>query len=213
MRIVVTAGPTREYIDDVRFLSNASSGRMGFAVAAAAVDAGHEVTLIAGPVELPPPGGCRVVRFVSAADLKAALDEHFPACDALVMAAAVGDFRPARRQAGKMSRRGGCVTLELVPVDDLLASLGARKRPGQLIVAFAVQTGPRGRAENAAREKMAAKGADYIVVNAPEAMAAARSAACILSPRGTTLAWAERPKDALAGEIIRLLEADACSTT
>ena len=83
MRIVVTAGPTREYIDDVRFISNASSGRMGFAVAAAAVGAGHDVTLIAGPVELSPLGGCRVVRFVSAADLKAALDEHFPACDAL----------------------------------------------------------------------------------------------------------------------------------
>jgi len=206
MRVLVTAGPTREYLDSVRFLSNASSGRMGFAVASAAVRARHEVTLLAGPVALEPPAGCEVVRFVSVDDLKDALNARFARCDALVMTAAVGDFRPERRVEGKIARSDGPVTLRLVPTEDVLAGVSGGKRPGQVVVAFAVEEPPRERAEASARSELAAKGADFVVVNTPEAMSAAESDACILSPDGVVVPWARRGKERLAEEIVRLLE-------
>jgi phosphopantothenoylcysteine decarboxylase / phosphopantothenate---cysteine ligase len=198
MRIVVTAGPTREYIDSVRFISNASSGRMGFAVAAAAAAAGHEVTLLAGPVELPPPTGCQVVRFVSVEDLSAALAARFADCDALVMTAAVGDFRPERRVDGKIPRRGGAVTARLVPTEDVLAGLARGKRPGQVVVAFAVEDPPPAAAEAKAR-------ADLVVVNTPAAMGAQESDACILGSAGVLLPWGRRTKQELAEEVVKLL--------
>ena len=208
MRIIVTAGPGREYIDHVRFISNASSGRMGFsvAVAAAAAGAGREVTLLAGPVALPDPPGCRVVRFVSVEDLRAGLAERFGACDALVMTAAVGDFRPERRVAGKIARAAGPVTLRLLPTEDVLASVTAGKRAGQVVVAFAVESLPEAQAQAKARAEMASKGADFVVVNGPEAMAASQSRACVLGPQGVALEWDTRGKDELARQIVRLIE-------
>jgi phosphopantothenoylcysteine decarboxylase/phosphopantothenate--cysteine ligase len=205
MRVIVTAGPTREYIDGVRFITNASSGRMGFAVAAAAVAAGHQVTLIAGNIPAAPPAGCEVVPFVSVEDLRQALEKRFDACDALVMTAAVGDFRPEEVLPGKLSRRGGPITLRLVPTEDVLASLRPRKRKGQTIVAFAVEEGTPREIEAKALAEMAAKGGDFVVVNTPAAMAAARSRACILSSAGVVLSWAERDKEELAEEIVRLI--------
>jgi phosphopantothenoylcysteine decarboxylase/phosphopantothenate--cysteine ligase len=205
MRVLVTAGPTREHIDAVRFITNASSGRMGCALAAAAVAAGHEVTLLLGPCPARPPGGCRVIRFVSVADLKAAMQGHFADCDALVMAAAVGDFTVAAPMAGRIKRSAGPVTIRLEPTEDLLAGLAARKRPGQVVVAFAVEEGSRQAIEAGARGKMAAKGADYVVVNAPAAMGEKESQACVLSPGGAVVPWALRSKEALAAEIVALL--------
>lgn len=201
----MTAGPTREPIDAVRFITNASSGRMGYAVAGAAARAGHEVTLLTGPVSEQPPKGCRAVPFQTVAELKAALDERFDACDTLVMAAAVGDFRPERVLCGKIPRRAGPVTLRLVPTEDILAGLARRKRQGQIIVAFAVKAGPAEQIEAKARAEMAAKGADFVVVNTPAAMAQPRSRACILTPAGTVLPWAERTKDELAEAIVELI--------
>lgn len=208
MRILVTAGPTREYIDTVRFISNASSGRMGLAVAAAAIETGHVVTLLLGPGVTAPvaaDGVCDVAGFVSVDDLKSALHERFDACDALVMAAAVGDFRPETRAAGKLSRKAGPVTLRLVGTEDVLASLAGRKRPGQTVIAFAVEDGPEEQIESKARAELADKGADFVVVNSPAAMAASESYACILAADRTVLPWATRPKGTLAGEIIRLM--------
>ncbi|MEL6906374.1 MAG: phosphopantothenoylcysteine decarboxylase, partial [Planctomycetota bacterium] len=105
LHVVVTAGPTREYIDPVRYLSNESSGTMGFAIARAAAAAGHRVTLVAGPVHQDTPEGARRVDVVSALDMLAALEEHFPAADAIFMAAAVGDFRPAEKLDGKWKKK------------------------------------------------------------------------------------------------------------
>jgi len=204
MRIIVTAGPTREYIDPVRFITNASSGRMGCAIAELAAAAGHEVTLVLAE-GLPAPTGCRVVRFRSVDDLARALNERFAGCDVLIMAAAVGDFRPKRRSADKISRRAGPITLELVPVEDIVASLARKKRPGQKIVAFAVEEGSAAQIAAAARGKLLDKNADYIVVNTPAAIAAQTSHACILAPDGVALPWADRPKQQLAEEIVRLL--------
>jgi len=205
MKVLVTAGPTREWIDDVRFITNASSGRMGYACAAAAAEAGHDVTLIAGPVAIDPPAGVEVVRIETVADLKSALAGRFAACDALIMAAAVGDFTVEQRREGKIPRSGGAVTIRLTPTDDLLAGVAATKRPGQTIVAFAVEAGSPAQAEAKARAEMSAKGADFVVVNRPAALAAADSAAAVCSPDGVVVPWARRPKEDLAARIVALL--------
>jgi phosphopantothenoylcysteine decarboxylase/phosphopantothenate--cysteine ligase len=205
MRVLITAGPTREYIDTVRFLSNASSGRMGIALAAAAKDAGHDVTLLLGPVDLAPPDGARVVPFVSCSDLADALGEHFPRADALLMAAAVGDFRPERTYPSKLHRRNGPITLRLYPTEDILAGIAHSKRADQTIVSFSVEDGRREQVEQKARAEMLAKRADLCVVNPPAAMASEESEACVLSEDGIALPWARRSKAELAGEIVNLL--------
>ena len=205
MKVLVTAGPTREYIDSVRFITNASSGKMGYACASEAVADAHEVTLITGPVALEPPAGAEVVPIVTVAELKAALESRLARADALIMAAAVGDFTPQPRTEGKIARSSGPVTITLVPTEDVLAGLSARKRPGQIFVAFAVEDAPPEVAETKARAEMAAKGADYVVVNSPAAMAADESEACILSTQGVVLSWRQRSKIELARRIIDLL--------
>lgn len=209
MRILVTAGPTRQPIDPVRFITNASSGRMGSALAAAAAAAGHEVTLLLGPVDsavradVPP--AVTVVPFVTVDELRDALRRRFPDCDALVMAAAVGDFRcraPAQR---KLSRCGGPTQLELVPSEDVLAGVAAGKRADQTVVAFALEDGSRHGMAARARAKLAAKRADYVVVNAVAAMGAESGEACVLSGQGVLSDWAVRTKKDLANELVALL--------
>jgi phosphopantothenoylcysteine decarboxylase/phosphopantothenate--cysteine ligase len=209
MHILVTAGPTREYIDPVRFITNGSSGRMGLAVAAVAARRGHKVTLLCGPVAARPPKGVRVVPFTSVDELAAAMRGLFPSADAIVMAAAVGDFRPAKVLARKLRRADGPITLHLGPTPDVLATVAARKRPGQVVFAFAVEQGPRRRIVAKALSEMACKNADFVLLNTPAAMGAERSAACILSRRGIVLPWKSRPKAALAGEIVRIMESAA----
>ncbi len=207
MHIIVTAGPTRQYIDDVRFITNASSGRMGVAVAEAAVEAGHDVTLLIGPSPAAEdaPNGCRIVRFETFDDLKRALEENFARCDALVMAAAVGDFRPQRVHEGKYSRSAGAIDLRLEPTEDILASLAAGKRAGRVIVAFALEAGQQEQVEAAAAKKLAAKSADFIVANTTDAMHAAASRACIISADGVIIPWRRRTKKELARKIVGLL--------
>lgn len=211
MHILVTTGPTREYIDSVRFLSNASSGRMGCAIAAAARKAGDSVTLLHGPIgesvlgELQSDAGCRRIPFTSVADLQRALAEQFPGCDALVMAAAVGDFYIPEPGSQKLHRADGPVTLTLTPTPDVLAGVAAGKRAEQTIVAFAVEDPPLQAAESKARAELQAKHADFVVVNTPAAFAAPQSQACILSAEATLLPWANRPKRELAEQIVKLL--------
>ncbi len=206
MRILITAGPTRAYIDSVRFITNASSGRMGYALAEVAAQAGHDVTLLSGPVVLDPPDSCEVVPFVTAGDLAAELAERFGGIDVLIMAAAVGDFQVQDIAAGKLRRSAGPVDLHLLPTDDLCAAAGKVKRPDQLIVAFAVNDGTDEQVQKAALEKLSIKNADLIVINTPKAMAGETSRAAVLSGEGIVLAWADRPKRELAAEIIKLVE-------
>ena len=146
------------------------------------------------------------MRFVSVQDLKSALEQRFDSCDALVMAAAVGDFRPEQTLAFKLHRRNGPVTIKLYPTEDILAGLGQRKRAGQIIVAFAVEDAPLEQIESKARAEMIEKNADFVVVNTPAAMAADHSHACILSRETVVLPWADRPKKALAEQIVALLK-------
>ena len=211
MNILITTGPTREYIDSVRFISNASSGRMGCAIAAAARRAGDSVTLLHGPIdesvlgELQNDAGCPLVSFTSVSDLQREITKNFPTCDALVMAAAVGDFFIANPSSKKLHRSAGEITLTLTPTPDVLAGVAAGKRADQKIVAFAVEDPPLAAAEVKARAELKSKHADFVVVNTPAAMAAKHSLACILSADATLLPWAHRSKHELAEQIVNFL--------
>ena len=207
LHVVVSAGPTREHVDPVRFLTNESSGRMGFEIAAAAARAGHKVTLVAGPVALVTPKGVTRVDVVSARDLLAALKKAWRTCDALYMAAAVADWRPAKRLAGKWrAKDGGAQTtaLELVQNPDILATLtGGKRDPRRTVVAFALETGD---GVQRARAKLVKKGADWIVLNSPSALNAERTSVRILSGGELEFALADQPKRAVARRLIELLD-------
>jgi phosphopantothenoylcysteine decarboxylase / phosphopantothenate---cysteine ligase len=161
LRVVVTAGGTREPLDPVRFIGNRSSGKQGHALAAEAADRGAKVTLIT-TVDLPVPPSVDVVRVETAADMDAAMREVASAADVVVMAAAVADFRPAQVAERKIKKHGGVPDITLEATVDILAGLGARKRPGQTLVGFAAETDEV--RQNAAT-KLAGKGADLIVAN------------------------------------------------
>lgn len=181
--MLITAGPTREPIDAVRYLSNRSSGRLGLALAGAARRAGWSVTLLLGPVEVEPPEGVALHRFETAGQLEALLAEHFPRCDVLVMAAAVADYRPVSAEAGKLDRRGGKRTLELEPVPDLLARCAEEKRAGQRVIGFALER-PEELAERAQR-KLREKGVDAIVANPLATMDGDRIEAALMGRDGS----------------------------
>lgn len=160
LKLLVTAGPTREPLDPIRFVSNRSSGKMGVALAEAARDRGGRATLLLGPTPSPAPEGLRILRFETADQLHALLLEEFPECDGLVMAAAVADFIPEARPE-RLHRDAGAISVALAPGRDVLASLRPLKR-AQTVVAFAAETQDL---EARGRRKMEAKGADLIVVN------------------------------------------------
>ena len=179
MQFLITAGGTREYIDPVRFISNASSGRMGYALARAALKAGHEVTLITAPTALKPPAGADVVAVDSAAQMFHAVQRHFDACDCLIMAAAVADYTPAHPSNTKLKKQTGKLTLDLKPTVDILKWAGQHKGEARatghkprLIVGFALED--RNLRPNAER-KMREKDLDMIVANAPAAIGADRT--------------------------------------
>jgi len=160
-QVLVTAGPTREKLDPVRFLSNPSSGRMGYAMAEAARDRGAKVTLISGPVSLPAPAGIYLVQIESADDLARAVEQHLDGARVVVMAAAVADQRPATRAPQKVKKQPGDEQLTLVRTKDILADLGARpQRP--MLVGFAAETE---NVEINALEKLFRKNIDLIVAN------------------------------------------------
>ena len=161
MNLLVTAGPTREHLDPVRFLSNRSTGKMGFAIAQAAAERGHAVTLIAGPVSLPTPPGVTRVDVVSALDMLAAVRFHLQQQDALVMCAAVADWRPKLASATKLKKADMQPVIELEPNPDILKAISPLKGP-RLFVGFAAETGdPLAEAQR----KLEAKGLDLIVAN------------------------------------------------
>jgi phosphopantothenoylcysteine decarboxylase/phosphopantothenate--cysteine ligase len=161
-RVLVTAGPTRERLDPVRYLSNHSSGRMGVALAAAAWRRGADVTLVAGPLQVPAPAGARVVSVESTQEMADAVAAALPESDALIMAAAPADFRAERVAEQKIKRGAGTPALSLAPTADILATTRDRRRPGAVVVGFALETTDT---MANARAKLAAKGLDLVVLN------------------------------------------------
>ncbi len=181
-RLLITAGPTHEPIDAVRYLANRSSGRLGLALAAAAHAAGWTVSLLLGPVAGNPPAGVRTRRFESTADLARLLDEEFPACDVLIMAAAVADYRPRAPRPGKTPRGTDPLVLALEPTPDLVAACAARRRPGQRIIGFALED-TAGLAQRA-RDKLIRKGLDAMIANPLETMGAEEIRALVYTAGG-----------------------------
>jgi phosphopantothenoylcysteine decarboxylase/phosphopantothenate--cysteine ligase len=203
--VVVSAGGTREALDPVRFLGNRSSGRQGFALATAAVARGAKVTVVAANVALPDPAGATVVKVGSAAELRDAVLDAARGADVVVMAAAVADFRPASFSASKIKKSGGEPDpIVLIRNPDVLAELGARKEPGQLLVGFAAETAEEPAALAAGRSKLTAKNADLLVVNRVGdgvGFEVDRNAATIVSASGADVAVPLGPKAALADAV------------
>ncbi len=202
LRILITAGPTREYFDSVRFISNPSSGRMGYAIAEAAQAAGHKVTLVSGPVSLRPPAGVRVVAVESAAEMASAAKAAFKAADAAILVAAVCDYRPARRARLKKPKSRTALPIKLVPTEDIAAALGRRKG-GRITIGFAME-------DHAARPhavaKLERKNCDAIVLNGPENVDSSRASVEFLVRGGRWRRWRPAPKHVIAKRIIRELE-------
>lgn len=203
--VLVTAGPTREHVDPVRYLTNESTGRMGFELAAAAARRGDRVTLVAGPVHLSTPPGVERVDVVSAREMLAAARRAFARADALYMCAAVADWRPRRKRAGKWRKEKvgkEVATIELVRNPDILATL-ARRKGKRLVVGFALETGS---GERRARAKLRRKGADYVVLNDASALGALRTTVTVLGRDGSRRCLAQRTKRAVAEALVRLAD-------
>lgn len=207
--LLITAGPTHEPIDAVRFLGNRSSGRLGVALADEAARRGWTVTLLLGPVtRTPSDSRVRVVRFRTCADLEALLAEEAPRCRVLVMAAAVADFRPRVDPAffgGKFRRKNEKLTLELEPTPDLLAQVAARRTPDQLLVGFALE--PREELLASARQKLERKQIDMVVGNPLETMDGESIEAIVLGKDGTEIrTGGALPKTDFATWLLTIIE-------
>lgn len=201
--VLVTAGPTREYFDPVRFISNPSSGKMGYAVAEAARDRGARVILVSGPTTLPDPWGVEVVHVERAEEMHAAVLGRFAECDAVVMAAAVADWRPAVSENEKAPKQTREKMVSLVPTPDILAELGQRKADRQVLVGFAMET-QAGRER--ARSKLERKHLDLIALNFPTRAATAfggdYNEVELLFPDGRVEATGRVPKRDVAERIL-----------
>ncbi|NJC85229.1 bifunctional phosphopantothenoylcysteine decarboxylase/phosphopantothenate--cysteine ligase CoaBC [Planosporangium mesophilum] len=215
--VVVTAGGTREPIDPVRFIGNRSSGKQGYAFARAAVARGARVTIVSANVALPAPAGADIVRVGTTEELRQATLKAAEEADAVVMAAAPCDFRPEHYEAEKIKKRDGAdaPTLRLVANPDIAAELGARKRPGQVLVAFAAETAAEPVALENAREKLLRKRADLIVVNevgVDRTFGADTNAAIVLGPEIEPIRIGERSKEELADAVLDLVSGRLCHT-
>ncbi|HET7629340.1 MAG TPA: bifunctional phosphopantothenoylcysteine decarboxylase/phosphopantothenate--cysteine ligase CoaBC [Bacillales bacterium] len=201
-KFLVTAGPTQEKIDPVRYFSNHSSGKMGYALAKAAAARGAEVTLVSGPSELPPPAGVKVVRVTSAAEMYEQVVERFAAQDAVIKAAAVADYRPKRTFSEKFKKGGGEWVVEMERTQDILAELGARKKD-QVLVGFAAETND---VQRHASEKLRKKNLDFIVVNDISQQGSGfrtdTNQVTVVSREGEAAQWPLLSKDEVAERIV-----------
>lgn len=202
MRILITAGPTREYLDDVRYLSNASSGKMGYALAEAAIRAGHQAVLVSGPVVIAPPAGCEFHSVESSQEMLETCVRLFPGCDGGIGAAAVCDYRPVQRVSGKIAKTGQPLHLELTETTDVLAELGKIKQH-RWLVAFALEASDGRRKALAKRHR---KNCDAVVLNAPTAIGSASNSVELFDAHDESVAqWTGSKKD-VARDLIAWIE-------
>jgi phosphopantothenoylcysteine decarboxylase / phosphopantothenate---cysteine ligase len=203
-RILITSGPTRQYLDPVRYLTNASSGRMGAALVQAALDAGHQVIVVSGPVQIEYPAAAKQIAVVSTEEMREACCAVFPECDGAIGAAAPSDYRPQRVHAQKIVKTGQPLELQLIETPDIMAGLGAMKRSDQWLVGFALETHDR---HLRALLKLEKKACDLMVLNGPEAIDATRNEVEILDRRGQILKTLAGSKDQVARGILGVIQA------
>jgi phosphopantothenoylcysteine decarboxylase/phosphopantothenate--cysteine ligase len=204
-RILITSGPTRQYLDPVRYLTNASSGRMGRALAEAALTAGHEVVIVSGPVEVTYPAAARVVPVISTEEMLEACRREFPECDGVIGVAAPCDYRPMRVEEHKIAKTGEPLQLHLIETPDILSTLGQDKLTRgtpQWLVGFALETDDR---RYRALTKLQKKNCDLVVLNGPEAMNSTTNDVEILDRTGEVTATFRGTKDEVAREIFRVV--------
>ena len=203
MRIVISAGPTREAIDPVRFITNRSTGKMGYAIARAAVKMSLQTVLVSGPVNLTPPEGVEFVPVESAAEMAEAMKKAAADADIIVMAAAVADYRPKQYSTSKVKKSDGDMCIELERTEDILLSLGKNKKPGQILVGFAAETDDL--LQNA-QGKLERKNLDYIaanIVGVPgRGFGADNNAITLLGRNGSRTEFALQSKEALAESLL-----------
>lgn len=215
MRILITAGPTREPIDAIRYLTNFSSGKMGYALASVAKARGHKVILVTGPVNLPltlslplkeggQGEGVKIIQVETALQMKEAVLKYLPSVDCLIMAAAVSDYRPVKVIKGKLKKNKEVINLKLIRNPDILKEIGAKNR-NTILVGFALETGNLLRE---AQRKLKGKHLDYIVANSPSAFGSNKTDVVILNQQGIVKRFHRASKRAVADFILRTLERD-----
>jgi len=204
VRFLITAGPTREPIDPVRYLSNRSSGKMGYAIAEAALDAGHDAVLISGPVDIDSPHGTKLICVSTSDEMFEAVHRYARFCDVVVMCAAVVDYKPAEVSPNKIKKRDQRFSLELIPTRDILASLAKQDRQF-LLVGFAAETED---VEDNARKKLRDKSCDLIVANnvsdARSGMESDENEVTVLFPSGEKKEILRAPKKIIARELVKI---------
>ena len=199
-KFLITSGPTREYLDPVRFITNASSGRMGAALATAALEFGCELVIVSGPVKIAYPENVHVIEVETTEQMLAACVEQFPLCDCVIGAAAPCDYKPLHFSETKLSKTGETLMMEFQPTPDILAALGAIKNEDQLSIGFALET-DNGLAH--AQEKLLKKNCDLICLNDPSAINSLQNHVSIVSHTGVIKELRGSKKD-VATEIVRL---------
>ena len=202
-RIMITSGPTRQYLDPVRYLTNGSSGLMGRSLAQAALELGYDVVIVSGPVDIDYPTRAEVVPVISTEELLEACQRIFPRCDGLIAAAAPCDYRPVRIASQKIAKTGRPLELQLVETPDVVATLGATKRPDQWIVGFALETEDQ---RLRALVKLEKKSCDLMVLNGPEAMNSRRNQVEIIDRRGSLIDALAGPKEEVARGILQVIQ-------
>jgi phosphopantothenoylcysteine decarboxylase/phosphopantothenate--cysteine ligase len=205
VRFLITAGPTREAIDPVRYISNRSSGKMGYAMAEAAIAAGHDVVLISGPVNLDPPRGAELTSILTSDEMHDAVHRQLPDCDVLVMCAAVADYKPAKIATHKIKKTNEPMSLALVPTRDILKSIPQDRQ--FLVVGFAAETD---NVDNNARKKLREKNCDIVVANDVSdpslGMEGDENEVKIFFPNGEEKKIARAPKQTVARDLINIFE-------
>lgn len=202
-RILITSGPTRQFLDPVRYLTNASSGRMGRALAEAALALGHEVVVVSGPVSVTYPADARVVPIVTTDDLLAACREEFSHCDGVIGAAAPCDYQPVKVAEQKIAKTGGPLVLNLIETPDVMATLGAEKKPGQWLVGFALETEDQ---RFRALTKLIKKSCDLIVINGAQAIDATDNSVEVLDGGGSVVGAFQGSKEHVARGILAVTQ-------
>lgn len=201
-RILITSGPTRQHLDPVRYLTNASSGQMGSALAAAVLEAGHEAVVVSGPVDLEYPERAEVIPVVSTEDMLEACLEIFSTCDGLIAAAAPCDYRPVKVAPHKIRKTGGLLRVHLVETPDVVALLGSVKT-SQWMVAFALETEDQ---RMRALQKLERKSCDLVVLNGPGAMHATDTDVEVIDSAGNVLAAASGGKQEVARRVFQVIQ-------